>query len=220
MAQTRSEMVLKILKQNLAYPRWVNSNKDPFRILIKTIISQNTADRNTDRAFETLSKQFIITPEALAKAEIRQIEEAIKVAGLYKSKSRSIKQVSNILLEKHSGDMQKILTLPLNEARETLKQLPGVGPKTADVVLLFSENKPTIPVDTHVNRVAKRLGFAPAKANYEAVRSNLQAIFNPSDFLALHLLLIEHGRKTCKAIKPRCKECSIRSYCPSKGLWD
>jgi endonuclease III len=220
MAQTRSAMVLKILKQNIVYPRWFNSNKDPFRILIKTIISQNTADRNTDRAFETLSKQFKITPEALAKAEIRQIEEAIKVAGLYKSKSRSIKQVSNILLEKHSGDMQKILKLPLNEARETLKQLPGVGPKTADVVLLFSENKPTIPVDTHVNRVAKRLGFAPTKANYEAVRSNLQAIFNPSDFLALHLLLIEHGRKTCKAIKPRCKECSISSYCPSEGLWD
>jgi endonuclease-3 len=99
-------------------------------------------------------------------------------------------------------------------------QFPGVGPKTADVVLLFSAQQPTIPVDTHVNRVAKRLDFAPEKGGYEAVRGSLQALFDPADYLAVHLLLISHGRKTCKAQHPLCKECPVNAYCPSNGKWD
>ena len=97
-------------------------------------------------------------------------------------------------------------------------ELPGVGPKTADVVLLFSANQLTIPVDTHVNRVSKRLGLAPVKGDYEEVRLSLQSFFNPKDYLAVHLLLIAHGRTYCKAIKPRCTNCPVNTYCPSKSL--
>lgn len=108
--------------------------------------------------------------------------------------------------------------MPLEEARKALMELPGVGPKTADVVLLFSANQPTIPVDTHVNRVSKRLGLAPAKGSYEEVRLSLQSLFEPKDYLAVHLLLIAHGRTYCKAIKPRCANCPVNAYCPSKSL--
>ena len=193
---------------------------DPFETLIVTVISQNTADRNTARAFENLSKQFEITPEALANAETSQIEKCLHTAGLYKSKAKTIKQVSKAVVEDFHGTLLPILALPLEEARKRLTQFSGVGPKTADVVLLFSAEKPTIPVDTHVNRVAKRLGFAPADGNYETVRKNLQLLFSSSKYLAVHVLLIAHGRKYCKARHPLCMQCPVNIHCPSKGLCD
>jgi endonuclease-3 len=112
-----------------------------------------------------------------------------------------------------------MLSLPLEDARKALLQLQGVGPKTADVVLLFAAKQPMIPVDTHVNRVAKRLGLAPANGDYETVRGHLQALFIPADYLLVHLLLIAHGRKYCKARRPLCGDCPINALCPSKGLW-
>jgi endonuclease-3 len=219
MAEKRAATVLQILRQTLVLPSWVKSKRDAFETLVVTIISQNTADRNTARAFEALSKRFEIKPEALAKASLREIEESIKPAGLFTGKAKTIKQAATKILEEYDGTLQPILSLPLEEARKTLMQFPGVGPKTADVVLLFSANQPTIPVDTHVNRVAKRLGFAPANGDYEAVRLALQSLYDPSDFLVVHLLLIAHGRRYCKALRPLCEECPINACCPSKGLF-
>jgi len=219
MVESRAAKVLKILQQATAMPKWIKHKNDPFETLVVTIISQNTTDRNTSKAFENFSKQFEITPEALAKTELSQIEEAIRPAGLYKSKAKTIKHAATVILEKYHGTLQPILSLPLEEARKALMQFPGVGPKTADVVLLFSANQPTIPVDTHVNRVSKRLGFAPADGNYESVRSSLQSLFNPHDYLSVHVLLITHGRKTCKARHPNCIDCPLNKYCPTKGQW-
>jgi endonuclease-3 len=182
-----------------------------------TIISQNTNKRNTTRAFENLSNKFRITPEILAKAEIKEIEKSLKTAGLYRNKSRTIKQISKIIREKHNGDLTHITSLPLEQARRELLKLPGVGPKTADVVLLFAAKKPTIPVDTHVNRVSKRLGLAPNSGNYEDIRRTLQKLFNPEDYLAVHILLIQHGRKYCKARTPLCLECPLNNLCPSRS---
>jgi endonuclease-3 len=213
-------MVLQILRQTIALPKWTKSRKDPFGTLVLTIISQNTADRNTAKAFENLSNNIEINPEALAKAELEQIENSIKPAGLYKIKAKTIKQAANTILSKYHGTMQLILSLPLEEARRTLKQFQGVGPKTADVVLLFSANQPTIPVDTHVNRVAKRLGFAPEKGDYEAVRISLQSLFDQNNYSAVHMLLIAHGQRYCKARQPLCEECPVKMYCPTNGRRD
>ncbi len=212
--------VLKILYQNFAMPKWTEAKRDPFKTLIVTIISQNTADRNTARAFERLSKRFEIKPEVLAKAENSEIEETLKTAGLHRNKAKTIKQVSTIILEQFHGSVQAILSMPLEESRKTLMAFPGIGPKTADVVLLFSAKQPTIPVDTHVNRVAKRLGFAPANGDYNAVRNSLQSLYNPRDYLAVHVLLIAHGRRYCKARHPLCEQCPVNMHCPSRGLWD
>jgi len=218
MTETRAATILKILQNRLALPRLVKSKYDPFETLVVTIISQNTADRNTERAFGNLSKQFEVTPQALSQAETSKLEACLHVGGLYKSKAKTIKAVSKIILEKYRGSLEPILTLPLEEARKKLMELPGVGPKTADVVLLFSANQPTIPVDTHVNRVSKRLGFAPPNVGYEEVRLSLQSLFDPKDYLAVHLLLIAHGRKYCKARQPLCPKCPVNAYCPSNGL--
>jgi endonuclease-3 len=199
-------------------PTWMTATRDSFATLIATIISQNTNDKNTARAFENLSNKFRITPETLAKAEIKQIENYLKVAGLYHNKARAIQQVSRIVLQKYNGNLTQILSKPLDEAREELLQLPGVGPKTADVLLLFSAKKPTIPVDTHVNRVSKRLGLVTKEADYETVRRTLQLIYDPKDYLAVHILLISHGRKYCKAKTPLCNECPLARICPSRLL--
>lgn len=220
MEEKRAVTVLQILRRNFAMPKWTKAKRDPFKTLIVTIISQNTADRNTARAFERLSKRFEIKPKALAKAENSQIEETLRVAGLYRSKAKTIKRASTLILEKFHGSLQPILSLPLEEARKTLMALSGIGSKTADVVLLFSAKQPTIPVDTHVNRVAKRLGFAPANGDYNAVRNSLQSLYSPRDYLAVHVLLIAHGRRYCKARRPLCEQCPVNMHCPSRGLWD
>jgi len=216
MAEERAEKILQTLRKTFKLPKWISSERDPFKTLITTIISQNTADRNTARAFEKLSKRFEIKPEVLANAEIRQLEECLKVAGLYKNKAKTIRKVSRVILEKFHGDLKSVLSLSFEEARESLMQLPGVGPKTADVVLLFCAEKPTIPVDTHVNRVSKKLGLAPANGDYETIRKSLQSLYNPEDYLAVHLLLISLGRKYCRARNPLCKQCPVNSLCPSR----
>jgi endonuclease-3 len=220
MANSHAATILQILQDTLAVPKLVKPKCDPFETLIVTIISQNTADRNTERAFENLSKQFEVTPQALSEAETSKLEACLHVGGLYKSKAKTIKTVSKIILEKFHSSLKPVLSLPLDEARKTLMELPGVGPKTADVVLLFVANQPTIPVDTHVNRVSKRLGWAPANGGYEDVRLRLQSLFDPKDYLAVHLLLIAHGRKYCKAMHPLCPECPVNDYCPSNYLGD
>jgi endonuclease-3 len=218
MLKNRAEKILRTLQKTFALPKWTTSNRDSFKTLIVTIISQNTADRNTAKAFENLSKRFQITPEALANAETRKIEECLKVAGLYRNKAKTIKQVSKIIMEKFHGDLTHMLSTPFEEARKTLLQLPGVGPKTADVVLLFCAEKPTIPVDTHVNRVSKRLTLAPRNGDYEAVRKSLQKLYDPKDYLAIHVLLILLGRKYCKAKNPLCKQCPVNMLCPSRQV--
>lgn len=218
--QKRAEEILRILRDNFSVPSWARSNRDPFRTLILTVLSQATADRNTARAFRNLSRRFSITPETLSKAEVEDIENAIRVGGLYRNKARVIKAISHMIAEEHDGSLDFIYSLPLEDARKTLLAFPGVGPKTADVVLLFSAKKPTIPVDTHVNRVSKRLGLVPAKADYAGVRRALESLYSPEDYLHVHLLLISHGRKYCKARNPLCKICPINALCPSRRTED
>lgn len=220
MVENRAQHILQTLKETFTMPRWTASTRDSFKTLIVTIISQNTADRNTAKAFENLSNRFQVTPEVLAKAQTSQIEECLKVAGLYRNKAKSIRQVSKIVLNQFHGKLEQVLSLPLEEARKTLLELPGVGPKTADVVLLFCADKPTIPVDTHVYRVSKRLGLAPESGGYEAVRTSLQGHYSPKDYFPVHMLLILHGRKYCRARNPLCGECPLNMLCPSRHAWD
>ncbi len=220
MIKKRANKILKMLRKEFNLPDWRERVRDPFASLVVTVISQNTNGRNTSRAFENLSKKFEITPEALSKADVTEIEEALRVAGLYHNKARVIKKLSSIILEDFADSLDFIFKMPLEQARERLLGLPGVGPKTADVVLLFCANRPTLPVDTHVNRVSKRLGLVDVKADYEGVRKRLQLLFDPQDYYAVHVLLILHGRKYCKAKKPSCKQCPINFLCPSKRVED
>jgi len=220
MAKNIAKEILRMLRNNFPIPQWASSTKDTFQTLIITVLSQATADKNTAKAFQNLSERFSIAPEALAKARVEDIEKAIRVGGLYRNKSRVIKAISRVILEQFNGSLDFIYSLPLEEARKILLSIPGVGPKTADVVLLFCAGKSTIPVDTHVNRVSKRLGLVPPEADYEGVRQALEALYSPEDYLLVHLLLISLGRMYCKARRPLCMPCPVNMLCPSKQLGD
>ncbi|RLG91861.1 endonuclease III [Candidatus Bathyarchaeota archaeon] len=221
MGREKAAKILETLRRNFSLPEWTGSPcRNVFATLIRTIISQNTSDVNTARAFEKISKKFRMTPEAFSKASLEEIEECLKPAGLYRNKSRMIKRLSNIILEKFDGKLEKVLALPTEEARKTLLMLPGIGRKTADILLLFCAKKPVVPVDTHVNRVSRRLGLAPAQGSYEEVRLALQSLYDAEDYLAVHVLLILLGRKYCKARKPLCGSCPLNDVCPRVNVED
>jgi len=216
----RATCILHELQNTFSLPKWTASSKKPFRTLIRTVLSQATADKNTNRAFRRLSEKFSITPKALAKADIEEVREAIKVAGLFRNKSRVIKNLSHTILEQFDGSLEFIYSLPLEEARSKLISFPGIGTKTADIVLLFCAERPVIPIDTHVKRVSERLGLTPQNSNYEEIRGALQSLYQPQDYLPVHLLLISLGRTYCKARKPLCKPCPVTTLCPSSRVSD
>lgn len=216
-APGRAKAILEILKRTFTIPNHSDIRGDPFKVLIRTIISQSTAEINTRKAFEKLlAKIQPFTPARLAETDIKEIEEALRVAGLYRNKATVIKRVSSIILEEFNGNLDFIYSLPLNEARKKLLRLPGVGPKTADVLLLFCAKRPVLPIDTHVNRVSKRLGLVPVnKKKYDEIRSRLEGLYIPEDYLAVHMLFIALGRTFCKALKPLCSMCPLAELCPS-----
>jgi len=211
----RANKILKILKGKYSLPEWGSSRREPFQMLIRTVLSQATNDRNRDRAYKNLCEKYEITPKALANANIGEIEDAIRVGGLYRNKSRKIRELSETILERFNGSLDFVYSLPLEKARSMLMSIPGVGPKTADVVLLFTAKKPTVPVDTHVNRVSRRLGLAPLKSDYEEIRRSLESLYAPYDYLAIHLLLISLGRGNCRARNPLHESCPVKSLCPT-----
>jgi len=211
----RANRILKILEDNFSLPDWTSSKREPFQTLIRTVLSQATNDRNRDRAYKNLSEKYEITSKALATADVREIEEAIRVGGLYRNKAQKIRELSKAVLERFNGSLDFIYSEPLEKSRELLMSVPGVGPKTADVVLLFSAMRPTVPVDIHVNRVSKRLALAPLHGGYEDVRYALESLYQPDSYLAIHLLLISLGRRYCRARNPLHENCPINSLCPT-----
>jgi len=190
----------------------------PFETLVQTILSQNTTDHNSEAAMRRLRKRYKINPRTLAKARIRDLTPCIKQAGLYRSKGPRIKEVSRIIQDQYSGRLTPILNRPYGEAKDELMALPGVGPKTADILLAFVAKNPVIPVDTHIARVTKRLGIAKANANYEQVRLPLEALIPPRKRIPLHLSIISFGRAICRAPRPRCPICPVNKSCPSSTV--
>jgi len=194
--------------------RWRPRTGDPFRGLVRTILSQNTHYINEAAAFKRLEERIGVTPRDLAGAPIREIADAIRPAGMYNQRSLTLKRVSSAVLEKYGGDISQVLDKPFLEARKELMELPGVGPKTADVVLMFEAGKRVIPVDRHIARITKRLELVPMIASYEQVRSVLEEAADPERYEGVHVLLIRFGRETCKAPRPLCDECFLRDLCP------
>jgi endonuclease-3 len=211
----KAQKILRILRREFGVPEISSSRHEPFQALVKTVLSQATNDRNRDRAYSNLAKKYKIDPEALANADVKELEKAIRVGGLYRNKARKIKELSRTICTQFHGSLSFIFSEPLEKSRDLLMNIPGVGPKTADVVLLFVAEKPTVPVDTHVKRVSKRLGLAPLKASYEGIRRSLESLYQPCDYLAIHLLLISLGRRFCRARNPVHKLCPVNALCPT-----
>jgi len=198
-------------------PRPWEVRYDPLSGLILGILSQNTSDRNSRPAFERLRARFRNWEEVL-EAPTSQIAEAIRSSGLSQVKAAYIKQtLQEIRRRRGSLDLGFLGSLPLEEAKSWLAGLPGIGPKTAAVVLLFSLRRPALPVDTHVHRVALRLGLIPPGTSRERAHQILEGKLDPEEVYAFHVLLLEHGRRICRARQPLCSRCPFREECPSSG---
>ena len=186
---------------------------DPVDALVLTILSQNTNDVNRDRAFVRLHERF---PRwtTVRDAPVDALIEAIRPAGLAPTKAPRIQEA----LRRCTGptgaiSLDFLRALPLDEARRWLTGMPGVGPKTAAIVLLFALGRPAFPVDTHVHRVTRRLGLIPEKTSREKAHALLEAILPAEIFYSFHINLIEHGRDTCHARRPECVECLLQDMC-------
>jgi endonuclease-3 len=149
----------------------------------------------------------------LAKTKESEISKAIKVGGLYKIKAKRIKELARVIIEKFEGDLRKITKLPPKEARKILISLPGIGEKTADVFLAYCMGEPTIPVDTNIARVAKRIGLVKRNAGYKEIQKALENVFSKNERIRGHELLIRLGRDFCKAKNPLCENCPISDVC-------
>ncbi len=195
----------------------VPKRENAFLTLSRTILSQNTNRKNTDKAYRNLIEQYSSAEEIL-KAGKEKIKDLIKPAGLYDRKSERIVKIAEKITENPKKDLDTILEKSPKEAREELLKFKGVGPKTADCVLLFAGGYDVMPVDTHVERVSKRLSLTDQDSNPEKVKKDVEAILPEGENGETHLLFIELGRTYCQAQNPKCDECPIEDFCPKIGI--
>lgn len=187
----------------------------PLDELIQTVLSQNTSDTNTERAYASLRERFPAWSE-IDTAPVSRVADAIRSGGLADVKAPRIQSILRAIhTEVGDYDLAFLAELSDDDAAAWLTKLPGVGPKTAACVLLFSLAKPALPVDTHVHRVALRLALIPNSTSARQAQPLLEALIRPAERYSAHLLMIEHGRRTCHARRPACHACAVSNDCPS-----
>ncbi len=188
---------------NTALAKITASTEDPFRVLVGTILSQRTRDEMTEKATDQLFARYG-DPQALAAADTAEVERLIRPVGFYRQKTPQIQRVSRILVERYGGRVPSTY--------EELMDLPQVGSKTANCVLVYGFGIPRIPVDTHVHRVSNRLGLVTTKTP-EKTEAVLMATLPRRYWLAVNELFIEFGKDVCRPVGPRCEACSFTSFC-------
>jgi endonuclease-3 len=193
--------------------RLKKAHLDPISQLVSTIISQNTNDKLRDQAYDSLRERFS-TWEQVRDAPEAEVIQAIKIAGLSQQKGpRMQAALRRITEERGELSLEFLRGMTVEEAKEWLTAMNGIGPKTAAIVLLFALDMPAFPVDTHVHRVTKRLGLIPKKASREKAHELLESMMPPETYYAFHLNLIRLGREVCQARQPRCELCVLRDLC-------
>ncbi|GAB6180270.1 endonuclease III [Desulfotomaculum defluvii] len=202
--EDRVEQILDRLAQTYPNASTDLKYRTPFELLVAVILSAQSTDAQVNKITEKLFEKYN-TPESIASLTPDVLAEHIKGCGLFRNKSKFLVQTSRILLENYNGEIPK--------NRVELEKLPGVGRKTANVVLGVAFGQNTFPVDTHVHRLAHRLGLASGKTP-EQVEKELCEKIPPELWQPCHHWLIQHGRKICDARKPRCSQCSLVDLCP------
>jgi endonuclease-3 len=210
----RLREISRLLERRFGRPEACGHETAPLQNLVLTILSQNTTDSNRDRAYETLMRRFPSLPR-LAAARPAEVEEAIRVGGLARAKARAILgALSRLKGERGGYSLDFLRSMPLAEARAYLTSFPGVGVKTANILLLFSFGMPAFPVDTHILRVTKRLSLVPANATLAKAALSLEPHVPKGTHGPLHRNLIRLGRELCRPRAPLCPSCPLLPACP------
>ena len=207
------KQILRRLQRTYGRRRWKCWGRG-VDVLVGTILSQNTSNKNSDAGYRILRRTFPTWTKVMS-ASVDDLERAIRISGLSRQKAPRIQEIlRQIKSDRGKLDLQFLHDLDEQPAYEYLTKFKGVGPKTANCVLLFAFGKPLFPVDTHIHRIARRMELIPAKATAEQAHDLLKPMIAPADRYEMHVLLIAHGRKTCRAINPKCDECVLLDLCP------
>lgn len=202
--EDKEKTVEEIVKRlNDIYDVRVFENKDPYKVLIRTILSQRTRDENTDQATDNLFSKYKDIYE-IADAPVEDIEQLVKCAGFYRVKAGRIKEVSRILIDQFGGKVP--------DNMKELLELPGVGRKTANCVLVYAFDLPAIPVDTHVHRISNKLGLVDTKTP-EETEVELSKIIPRDLWILVNDLMVQFGQTICKPLGSKCEICPLTDLC-------
>ncbi len=208
------QSIYRVLKKKYGTRKWT-PRLTPVDQLVATILSQNTTDTNSGEAFSRLKDKFPKWEQAIA-ARVTQIAAAIRVGGLANVKAKRIKKIlRDIRGREGTISLDCLSTMKPQEAMKYLVAFDGVGVKTAACVCLFSLGMPVLPVDTHVHRVAMRLGLIDETTDHAKAHATLGDLVSARIVYAFHLLMIEHGRQVCHARRPKCVDCPLGNLCPT-----
>lgn len=211
----RLRQIVRRLERVYGPRPWRRHGRSALDALIGTILSQHTSDANSNAAFAGLRRAFP-SWDACLDAHPRALEMAIRCGGLARQKTRNIRSIlATLRAERGRLSLEFLGRRPTAQALDYLRGLPGVGPKTAACVLLFYWGRPVFPVDTHIHRIARRMGLIPETATAAEAHEILGDHCPPGLVYPLHVLLIEHGRRVCRARGPSCGSCALRDLC----LW-
>jgi endonuclease III len=221
-AQAKAQAIYQVLIAFYGQPVW-QPGVDPVDELIKTILSANTNDVNSGRAFDQLKATFGDDWETVRTAPLAAVKAAIRPAGMYNQKAPNLlATLEKLRQDQGAYTLAHLATLDVDAALQYLTSLPGVGHKTASIVLLFCFNRGAFPVDTHVQRISQRLGISSRRAAPEQIKAIWERLLPPETYYALHLNLIQHGRQLCQARVPRCELCPLQTWCDyfnQRGEW-
>ncbi|ABA89810.1 endonuclease III-related protein [Syntrophotalea carbinolica DSM 2380] len=187
----------------------------PFEVVIGAFLTQNTAWRNVELAIAALKKTIPLTPQALCALQRQDLEELIRPAGFFRQKAQRLQLFATCLLEKHQGDLDAMLSGPLSQVRQTLLTFKGIGPETADSILLYAGHRPSFVVDAYTRRLFKRYGVLEGDETYEDIRALFMAHLprQVDLFNEYHALIVEQCKTFCRK-RPLCENCPLQPECP------
>ena len=221
--EPKARKIYEQLIDEYGEPEW-RPSRSGFEQLIQTILSANTNDRNSGAAFDTLKERFAGDWDAVRTAPLDEIKDAIRVAGMYNQKAPHIVETLEILFrEEGNYSLEHVREMSPAAAQTYLQRFPGVGHKTASIVLLFSYGLAAFPVDTHVQRVTQRLGMSERRASAEKIKAVWEQMLPAETYFTLHVNMIRHGRTVCRARKPDCANCLLQDNCDYStrtGAWE
>ena len=205
--------IFKILKKAYGPQHWWPADS-PFEVAVGAILTQNTSWKNVERAIGRLKKKNLLSTGRMSRSPIKTLAQCLKPAGYFNVKARRLKNFLIFLSNEYKGSLQKLFTEPLAALRQKLLTINGIGPETADSIILYAAEKPIFVVDAYTKRIFSRIGFLKLSASYDETQAcfmkNLP--LNTKLFNEFHALIVEHAKRFCKT-KPVCEPCPLRPRC-------
>ena len=188
----------------------------PFEVIVGAVLTQSAAWTNVEKAIANLKAAGVLSPEGLARLDGAELARMVYPAGYFNSKARKLKAFVGMLRDRFGGDLERMLAAPVGELRTLLLDTHGIGPETADAILLYAAGRPVFVIDAYTRRLFSRLGIAPERDRYEAWRAQFETGLDPDAalFNEYHALIVRHGKERCRRL-PICDGCPLLAVCPT-----